>query len=200
MAISGPGWSSDLAGRFAARGYNGKSLQDFADAVGNGSVASVVGKSFSTVDVGIISGSGIGTGTGITGLDAASVSSAIFNQAVAAFGRAGDELQEICDDIADSLVAQMALVTLSSTHSPVYTGTGTVAVGSIGVIGSGWGDAIENEGLADSFTGEFWNDFAEAIGDGCASEVIGSGTGTVTIVGTGSPGNPGGGTGSGTIS
>lgn len=201
MALSGSGWSAALYASLSGKGFVGSRLMDFTDAVGIGSVNHVVGKPFATTDTGTVPGNGVGSGTGVTGLSSAAISSAVFSLAVGFFGQAGSRLQDICDSIGDTCVAQMALATLTSTHTPVFAGTGVINVGSIGVVPSGWSGSVNSEGAGNGFIGSQWPNFATAIGQGQASQVLATGTGTVTI--TGSPTSPtpvpGSGSGSGVI-
>lgn len=190
-----------LQAAMAGRGYTGPDMPNFADAIGNGTVSSIVGKAFSTTDTGTVPGAGVGTGTGITGLVEATLSAALFSGFVAAFGQAGPDLPDIADDLATALVQELALASLASTHTPVFAGTGTLVVGSIAVVAAAMGAAIEAEGVGAGFLGMNWGDAAGVIGDEYAGAMIAQGTGTVTI--TGSPSGtpaPGAGTGTGTIS
>jgi len=198
MSLSGSAWSADLFGILSGMGMTGPNLMDFTDAVGIGSTTHVVGKAFVTVDVGLTAGSGSGIGTGITGIVGATVASAIFSDAVAAFGQSGPSLQDICDAIGQALVTEMGSASLTSTHSPVFLGAGTITAGSITVSGSPWGSSVQS--AAPSFIGPSWADFAGAIGTGSASG-FSSATGSVVISGAPPPfPAPGGGSGSGTIS
>lgn len=205
MAIVGAAWGSDLMGRLSGIGFNGSKLSILTDVVGNGSALHVIGKPFSTVDVGSIPGIGVGVGVGVSGLSASAISSDIFSNCVSTFGQSGAKLKDFCDAMAASCVAQMALATLTSNHTPVFLGSGTVTVGSIGVVPAGWGSSIAGLGSAAGFVGSQWTNWANAIGKGHANGVKNTGTGTVTIAGsfTGSipPGPlPGAGSGSGVIS
>jgi hypothetical protein len=197
--ISGPGWSTDLYGLLTGIGLLGSKLHEFTDAVGLGSASHVVGKTFVTVDVGTVPGAGVGTGTGITGLSASTISSTIYSMAVLSFGQAGSRLKDTCDQIAAACVAQMALATLATVDSPVYLGGGTITPGTIAVIPAVWGATIQSQ--APNFLGSQWPNFAAAIGTGMGENVQSSGTGSLVIVGSpsGAP-VPGGGAGGGTIS
>jgi len=198
MSINGALWSSTLLASLTAAGMTGSKLSDFCDAVGNGSATHVVGKDFTTSDIGQTPGDGVGTGTGIIGISASAISAAIYSYAVASFGQAGDKLQDFCDAIGQACVSMMANATLDSTHNPVYLGTGTIDIGSISVVGTDWGSDIE---LAGALSGSKWPDFAQAIGKGQADEILANGTGDISITGspTGPP-VPGSGTGTGLIS
>lgn len=202
--ISGSAWSADLYGRLAAIGFIGSRLMDFTDAVGNGSQSHVVGKAFQTQDVGQIFGiASPGTGNGINGVSDSLASSTIFSTAMGLFGQSGSRLQDLCDALGQNVQAQMLTAQLTSTHAPVFSGVGTVVVGSITVVGPAWASSIESQ--AGGFQGSRWPDLAQAIGQGFFTGVISGGTGTVTISGSyaGSfpPGPlPGSGSGAGTLS
>lgn len=201
--IVGATWSATLAGLLSGIGFIGTRLMDFTDAVGNGAESHVVGKPFTTTDTGQVPGIGVGTGTGVVGMNSAAMSAGIFSQAVGFFGQSGSRLMDLCDQIAAANLTEMAKALLSSNHTPVFSGAGVVDVGSVGVVGPDWGNAIES--AAPSFIGSQWGNFAQALGGGQANEILASGTGNVAISGTftGStpPGPvPGAGTGSGTIS
>jgi len=196
--ISGSSWSTFLFASLQSKGFVGSRLMDFTDAVGNGGQSHVVGKAFTTTDTGTIPGTGSGTGTGITGLIAATISSLIFAASSAIFGQFGSRLMDVTDSVGDAAVAELALALLTSTHSPVFAGSGVVDIGSIPVVAAAWGSAIQ--AAAPSFLGGQWPNFAQALGEQ-ATHVLANGTGSVTITGspTGAP-VPGVGTGSGTIS
>lgn len=196
--MNGAAWSASLYGKLTALGYTGKDLDKFSMAYGNGSADYVTGKSFMTDDVGEVSGSGTGMGVGITGLSSGTITTNIYGLSVGYFGQAGKDLFDICNAMGETCVEQMALAMLSSTDSPVYEGTGTIVVGSIAVVGGPWGDMIQSD--APDFIGDQWPNFANAIGQGQAEEIVAAGTGTLTITGSGSGSGGGTGTGVGTIS
>lgn len=199
MALSVSAWSSSLQAKLAAKGFTGTKTADFALAVATGSVAQIVGKPFATMDVGLTPGSGIGNGTGITGLSVSAISSLIFSTASGLFGSSGPKLQDLCDAVAEACVEQLGLATLTSTHTPVYLGSGTIVVGSIPIIANQMANAIQAG--APSFIGPQWPNLAQAIAVGQATGILTSGSGSVTIVGapTGIP-VPGAGAGVGVIS
>jgi hypothetical protein len=202
MAIVGSAWSSTLFGTLQGMGMTGNRLHDFTDAVGNGSQMSIVGKPFTTMDVGLIMGVGVGVGSGISGIAPGDVTMAVYGNCQA-FGFTGARLMDICTAIGSAMVSTIANAVLTSTHAPVFNGAGSVVVGSIGVVGSEWGSNVHS--AAASFQGSRWPDFANAIGMGQAAQVLAKGTGTVTISGTftgpAPPGPiPGAGVGAGTIS
>ena len=198
MSLVGANWSNTLFASLSGKGFTGSKLMDFTDAVGIGSVTHVVGKGFTTTDVGLGPGAGAGIGTGVTALTSSVISAAIFNAAASAFGQTGSKLQDVCDSIGDACVSEMANATLTSTHAPVGVGTGVVDVGSVAVDAPGWGSDIESQGSGAGFIGSEWPNFATAIGIGCAQDVLASGTGTVVISGGGAL--PAAGVGVGTVS
>jgi hypothetical protein len=199
--ISGSAWGNDLYGRLVGMGFLGSALPKFTTAVGDGCALEVIGKSFTTVDVGTVPGAGIGTGTGITGLNAATMSNEIFAMCVSLFGQEGTKLKDTCDAIAATCVAQLGNATLMSVDAPVVLGVGTITVGSITVDPSSWSSLITTQGDAAGFLGAQWPTWAMAIGSGQSQEVLAAGTGTLVIAGP-TPGSPapGGGAGTGTIS
>lgn len=201
MPIIGSAWSTELYGELTANGFIGSELTNFTDAIGIGSANHVVGQTFTTTDIGSIPGSGAGVGVGITGVDPVYISDQIFSYSVASFGQSGSKLKDVCDALGNTCKNQMELATLTSTHSPVFTGVGNIDIGSISVVGLDWGSEIESQGSGSGFIGTKWPDWAEAIGVGQAEGVILDGTGVVNISGSpsGTP-SPGGGTGTGVIS
>jgi hypothetical protein len=184
MSLIGSRWSNTLFGLLSGTGFQGQRLIEFTDAVGFGSVSHIVGKSFTTTDIGSITGLGIGTGTGIVGLISSFISDNIFNLCQSAFGQSGSRLRDITDALAQALITELNLATLTSQHTPVFLGSGTIDIGSIGVIGGPWGTSIESEGSGHGFQGIHWGNFASAIGEGQAQGVLNSGTGNLTIVGS----------------
>lgn len=200
MALDGSRWSGTLFAALQAKGFMGSRLQDFTDAVGKGSVTHVVGKSFTTLDVGTVPGNGVGTGVGIIGFAPSQISSLIFSFCQGA-GFTGSRLRDVCDAVGQAASVEMALASLSSIDAPVFLGVGNIVPGSIGVDGGGWGSSIQSVGSGENFIGSKWPDFAQALGKGQALPVQSTGTGILAI--TGSPSGvpvPGTGNGSGTIS
>lgn len=198
MPVLAPVWSADLFGRLQADNFLGSELMSFTDAVGNGSQLEVVGAPFTTTDVGSTPGAGTGVGVGITGIDPSLAASTIFSTALSLFGQSGSRLLDLANHMGDTLEAQMLLADLASTHAPVFLGTGTVDIGSIGVADASWASSIES--AAPGFIGSEWPNFALAIGTGYATAVLAGGTGTVVISGAGGIPVPGAGTGVGIIS
>jgi hypothetical protein len=177
----GPKMALAMQGALASKGNAGANLALFCNAVGNGSVASVVGKTFTTTDSGTGSGPGVGAGVGLKGVAAGSISKAIQAAYLMEFGMMGPTTPDICDAIGQGLESELLLATLTSAHAPCATGTGVVDVGSIKVSGTEWGGKIRQ--LAPTFVGADWARFANAIGKGCA-QAFAPATGQVTIVGS----------------
>lgn len=198
--ISGANWSDTLLSALQAKGFSGSRLSEFTDAVGNGGENHIVGQAFTTSDSGQTPGDGIGSGQGITGLSASEISNLIFQAATSLFGQSGSRLQDVTDEIGNAAVDELGNAQLDSTHSPVFSGTGVIDVGSITVSTSGWATEVEN--AAPNFAGSEWPNFAQAIGEGQAQNVISKGSGEVAISGSASslPTAPGTGSGQGTIS
>lgn len=178
----------------------GSRLHDFTDAVGPGSATHVIGKPFTTLDVGTVPGNGVGTGVGIIGFAPSQIASLIFSFCQSA-GFLGSKLQDVCDACGQAASAELALASLSSIDAPVFLGVGNIVPGSIGVDGSAWGSSIQSIGSGENFVGSKWPDFAQALGKGHALPVQSTGTGILAI--TGSPSGvpvPGSGSGTGVIS
>jgi hypothetical protein len=189
-----------IIGTMTAAGLIGTSVPSFAMAIGDGSITPIIGAAFTTTDIGTVPGAGVGTGLGLTGPVDSLISQAIFAGLVSKFGSAGDSLLDITDSVAGAFVAELALATLTSTHTPVFAGSGTIVVGSISVPASAIADMIEANGVANGFLGDSWPDIAEVVGQEFSSGLA-LATGSVVIAGapTGTPA-PGAGTGSGSIS
>lgn len=203
MSLVGSRWSDTLFGSLTGKGFVGIAERRFTDAVGLGSVAHVVGKPFATTDVGLVPSAGPapGAGVGVVGFSQSLVSDDVFNESVSRFGTQGIRLRDVCDSIGETCVAEMNQATLTSVHTPVFAGTGTIVPGSIGVVGPDWGTSIFGVGVGLQFQGIRWNDWSQAIGIGQAMNVQNFGTGSVVI--SGSPSGipvPGAGAGTGTIS
>lgn len=199
--ISGTAWANDLYARLVGIGFQGSYLERFTNTIGMASAEAVIGRAFTTLDIGAVPGNGVGTGTGITGLNEATMSSNMYSLSVASFGQEGAKLKDTCDQIAASCIAQLGNATLATIDSPVYAGTGTIVTGSITVDPSSWSSLISAQGDSSGFLGAQWPSWAQAIGTGQAMEVIADGTGSVTIVGSPyDPPGPGTGSGTGTIS
>lgn len=198
MALSAAALGALIDSNLQGFGANGSNKTSFSNAVAKGIVNSIVGASFATVDTGLTPGTGAGTGTGILGLSASSMKSI----ALGLMSSQGENAGKLMEAIMNAVVSHLsAAATLTSTHSPVYLGSGTVTVGSILVVPATMGANINSELLAIGANGTNRSNLSTAIGTGVASNILSSGTGTVTI--TGSPSGtpvPGSGSGTGVIS
>lgn len=182
MAMVGAAMASAMQSMLVSTGNLGVSVPVLCNAVGNGSILSVVGKTFTTVDTGTGTGAGVGLGTGIMGVSSSIIANGISAAYLQRFGMMGPTMPKIINAIAAALEEQLALATLTSAHSPVYVGSGVVTVGSILVNASEWANNIQS--LAPSFIGKTWPGLCQAIGTGCAS-AFATATGQVVITGAG---------------
>lgn len=200
MPLSGAAWSSTLQASLASKGFTGNRLQDFTDAIGFGTVDYLIGKQFTTNDSGLVPGSGVGVGVGLTGFVVGNLSSLIFSKSVSYFGSQGNRLQDICDSLEETFISELANTQLDSTHSPVFSGIGNIIIGSLTVDGASLSISIDNEGSGNGFIGNQWPNFAKAIGEAQAEILLSEATGIVNISGSGGPPSGGSGTGIGVIS
>lgn len=130
MALSASTLGSLIAANLTTEGANGSNKVIFANAVAAGIVMSIVGKAFATTDTGTVPGNGTGSGTGIVGLSSSNMTST----GVAALPTTGVNAEPMMRAIMMATQSHLAsAATLSSTHTPVYEGSGTVVVGSIPV-------------------------------------------------------------------
>lgn len=176
----------------------GISFIEFTLGIATGVINGTVGSTFTTVDTGQISNPGNGLGTGITGLNQTTLSSLIYNNCYAGWNSAGVQLLNITDGIAESVVTHFGSATLTSTHSPVWQGTGVVSFSSSSMSSTVMASGIQS---ATTFIGTYWASLSTYIASAIVTHVKSNGSGSVTITGT-PPGSPtsGSGTGSGTIS
>jgi len=189
-----------IAGKLAGSGFVGVDMLNMANAVGNGSVLSMLGKQFQTQDTGTTPGAGVGVGVGLKGVVGSVLSQMLFAGMVAKFGQAGPNLMDVCDAIATGLEQEVILAGLTSTHTPVFAGQGVVTPGSITVSDSEWAGNVKNFGLLAAFLGDKWPDFCEVVGSEC-SKLVKNATGEVVITGAGTPPtSPGTGSGQGVLS
>lgn len=198
MALSPSVLASLIQANLAGYGANGSNLGVFCTAVATGIVMSVVGKTFTTIDVGTVPGVGTGTGIGITGLS----SSIMKSTALGLMSSQGENAPNLMQAITDAVVAHLSTAaTLSSVHTPVFLGTGTIVPGSIAVIPAEMSSNIDSQLQANGAQGENRTQLATAIGTGVAMNILSLGSGIVVITGspTGIP-VPGAGSGTGTIS
>jgi hypothetical protein len=198
MPMLGPHMSTAFIAVLTGNGFIGTSLPTLGLAVGVGSCDEVVGKTFATSDVGTVPGVGVGVGVGITGVVAAGVKTACIAEGATRGLISTPQSIDTYAAYGQALVAELALASLSSTHTPVFAGTGTVVPGSIPVAAGAWGSAIQSAGP--TLAGSKWPDFAATLGAG-AVDAFPTATGTVVIAGspTSPTTSPGAGSGSGVI-
>ena len=166
-------------------GANGSNLQKFCDAVAQGIVVSIVGSTFETNDSGLTSNNGIGTGIGIAGLS----SSSMTTTALSNMSSTGSNALNLMQSIMDATVQHLSTAaSLSSTDSTVYSGTGIIIIGSISVTTSNMYNNINNSLLSSGANGINRENLSHAIATGIVTNILSSGTGTLTI--TGSPAPP----------
>lgn len=181
----------------ASAGAVGSKRTIFSNAVAAGIVMSIVGKSFTTTDVGLTPSAGTGTGTGITGLSASTMKSL----ALAVMVSQGSKADPLMNAIMMAVVQHLSSAAdLSSIDSPVYLGTGTIDVGSIAVVVSEMSSNILSQLNSAGAAGSKRANLSLAIATGVVNNILAAGTGTLTITGAAPPlPVPGTGTGTGTI-
>jgi hypothetical protein len=178
-------------------GAKGNNLQKFCTAVATGIIEAITGQTFTTIDVGTITGAGTGTGIGIIGLSASSMEEI----ALASMSSTGKNAAPMMQAIMTAVVAYLgSAATLSTVDSPVFIGTGTIVVGSISVSASVMGSDIDSQLQSSGANGKNRTNLSDAIANGICSGILSSGTGAVVISGTGIPTGPGTGVGTGIIS
>ena len=175
---------------------NGDNRTIFSMKVAEGIVMSIRNKPFATIDVGLVPGAGTGTGVGIVGLSEDHMT----ETALALFPSQGKNARPLVMAIMKATKEHlMAKALLTSNHAPVYTGVGTVQVGSIGVSKDEMSENIDEKLKSADANGENRKKFCDAIAAGVALELIGFGTGVVAITPTPpTPPTPVPGAGSGT--
>lgn len=206
MALSGSTLSSLIQANLAGKGFTGVQLTAFSNGLGNGIVNGTTGLLlFTTADVGTIPGTGTGSGTGVLGLSQANISSLAYTTGQGFWSSfqnngPGIKWQDLCDAVAAAVVTHFsAAATLTSTHSPVFAGTGSV------VAYSGVTVPVMKGTIVAASPGSWatWRmpELAEAIATGVVTELLSHApASTVTI--SGSPAGvpvPGGGSGSGVV-
>jgi hypothetical protein len=198
MSLSASALGSLIDSNLTGFGANGSNKTIFSNAVAAGIVMSIAGKAFATIDIGTIPGSGIGSGTGLTGMSSSNMASI----ALGVMPSTGLNAPNLMQAIMNAVVAHLgSSATLTSTHTPVFAGSGTIVVGSIPVTISEMASNIDSQlGLAGA-AGSNRTILSTAIATGIVTEILAAATGTVTISGSPS-GIPvgGGGSGSGVIS
>jgi len=199
LALSGSSLSDTLFLLRQSKGNVGENLKDLTDTIGKGTVNSVVGKPFLTIDTGSGVAPGTGTGAGLL-LIPGNISSILLLASIASFGGMGEDLPGFCDDVENSVILEMSKATLSSLHPAVYLGVGSIVPGSIPVTSVEITSQILIEGLSANLLGLLFPSFASALGTGIAAGFLTAG-GQVTISGSPPPvPTPGAGAGTGVIS
>lgn len=206
MALSGPALSGLIQAQLASKGFTGVQLTPFSNALGNGIVTATTGiLMFTTADTGTIPGTGSGSGTGVLGLNMMNISSLAFSTGQGFWSPQqnngpGIKWQDLCDAVATAVVTHFtADATLTSTHSPVFAGTGLVTAYS-GVSIPVMKAAIV-AAAPPSWAAWKMPELAEAIATGVVTELL-SHTPASTVTISGSPSGipvPGAGTGSGVV-
>lgn len=180
-------------------GVLGPQFVNFTTALGDGINSGIVGSTFTTSDTGSVTNPGAGTGSSITGLVSSTLSTSMYDNCVTLFGSAGARLHDITDAIAESLITHLANAVLTSTHTPVYTGTGVVSFSTSSMDPAVMSLFIST--AAPAFTGIHWVNFCNAVSNGVVSHIKSVGSGSVVITGVAPPSPvPGAGVGSGVVS
>lgn len=194
MPLSGSVLGGLIKSNLQGSGASGSNLTIFSNALGNGIVNAITGKSFTTNDVG--TGSlGTGTGTGVTGLS----SSTMASLALAAMTSQGSNASAMMNAIMMAVVSHLSsAASLSSVDPAVGTGTGTIVVGSIAVTIPNMTSTIHSALTGSGANGANVPNLSLAIATGIVSNILSSGTGTLVISG-GMPGGSSAGSGTGTI-
>lgn len=197
MALSASTLAGLIDSNLVGFGATGSNKTIFCSAVAAGIVMSIVGKTFTTTDVGFVAGPGTGVGASLVGMTSGNMVSV----AIAALPTTGVNANNLMQAIMIAVVVHLQTAQFTSTHGPVYLGTGTIVVGSITVSTSEMAGNIDSQlGLAGA-AGSNRTVLSNAIASGIVTEILASATGQVIISGTtmGTP-NAGTGTGSGVIS
>lgn len=198
MALSPSVLAGLISSNLTSEGAKGANLQKFCAAVGAGIVQSIVGKAFTTTDVGLVIGAGAGTGVGVIGLS----NSQMISVALSQMATKGRNAEKLMSAIMNATVTHLGSATLTTVNAPVFVGAGTVVVGSIAVVESQMALNIDTQLQGVGAKGKNRTHLANAIAAGVARQIIAAGTGTVTIVGSVivPPPVAGAGVGTGTIS
>lgn len=176
--LNGALWASSLFSSLSSNGWNGSHLFNFCFSIGMGSANYLIGKSFTTSDTGtghmafdVITGPippASGTGTKASGI---SVSSGLFQSSFLFYMNTffqmsvlRPELLFLASALGDTFTSQMQTVSLNSTHTGVYSGTGNINPLSYNTSGDGWGDSIKSYGLINALLGIDWPNYCKAIG------------------------------------
>lgn len=181
----------------SSAGAHGINRTKFSNAVAKGIVESIVSQTFTTFDVGSVTGAGTGTGVGVTSLTASTMTSV----ALSTMTRQGINAFKLMNAIMTAVVSHLSsAASLSSIDTPVFVGTGTIVIGSWSITESLMETNIKNELSAVGGNGVNAPNLSKAIATGIVTNILAAGSGTLTIVGSGSTPSPGTGSGSGIIS
>jgi hypothetical protein len=196
MSLSAATLGALIDSNLAADGAIGTKRTSFSLAVATGIVNHVVGKTFTTADTGTFLGSpGVGTGTGILGLSAASMKST----ALGLLSSQGPKADTFLQAIMNAVVSHLSVSTLfTSTHPSVGVGTAIVTIGSISVNSVGMANSIKTELENDGAIGANLSNLCTSIATGIVTNILASGTGNIVI--SGIAGIPAAGVGTGVIS
>jgi hypothetical protein len=179
MPLVAPLMVTQIAAALVSKGFIGVNTPLLAQALGLGSVLSLVGKPFSTTDTGSGPSAGVGVGVGLQGVSAGALKTLLLTSATSKGLVPTPQLQDLFGAYADALVAQLALATLTSAHTPVFVGSGTI-VGGITVPAPAWASAIQSQ--APTFVGTNWPVLCSVFGE-ASSQAMLTATGTVVISG-----------------
>jgi hypothetical protein len=197
MALSASTLGNLIAANLTSAGANGSNKTIFSNSIAAGIVMSISGKSFTTTDAGSMAGSGIGIGSGITGLSSSTMSTL----AISAMSSTGSKAVPMMNAIMSATVAHLSSsAALNSTHTPIFAGVGSIDVGSISVTISEMSTNIETQLRNAGANGSNLHNFCHAVATGICTNILSAGTGSVTITGSpiGTP-SPGAGVGVGVI-
>lgn len=194
MSLSASVLGGLIDSNLASAGAHGINRTKFCDAVARGIVESIVNQTFTTADVGLVPGAGTGMGTGMTSLD----SSMMTSTALATMTRQGINAFKLMNAIMTAVVSHLSSASsLASVDTPVFSGVGTVVIGSWSITKSLMESNIKTELQNVGAHGINTPNLSKAIATGIVTNILADGTGTLTI--TGSPfTTPSPGTGSGT--
>lgn len=180
MPLSSSAWSSTLFGLLVSNGFmpTAEKLQDFCDAISMGSYLSIVGRPFSTLDTGSITGVGVGSGSGLIGVVAQSIKGMIIAMA-GSVPMGSPSILDLADGVANALVIEISKATLTSSHAPVFLGSANIVPGTIPAIFSGM---IMAQGVSKGMIGPMWPVIANAIETACTVGFL-TATGVLSISG-----------------
>jgi hypothetical protein len=193
MSLSAPTLGSLIDSNLAGYGANGSNRTIFSNAIAAGIVMSISGKSFATLDAGSVPGFGAGSGVGLTGLNPTNMTSTSISIMPSVGVNANNFLMAIMNAVVTHLSSS---ATLTSTHTPVFAGVGTIVIGSIPVSITEMKNNIDSQLSLAGAVGSNRTVLSNVIATGIVTEILNSATGTVVIVGSPS-GTPSGGSGAG---